>query len=131
MSQTNQTNEDNKKKPVIYWLIIVALLGICIFLFVSKNKVSNDADAQKQQMMSKMDSVKTDRASLQTDFDAASAKIDQLVSQNSKMDSTLQRNQGEMDEMRAKIKSILGNSKATKAELKHAREMIASLTDKT
>ena len=132
MSQTNQTNEENnKKKPLIYWVIIIALLGICIFLFVSKNKVSDEKDAQQKQLMSQIDSVKTDRASLQSDFDAASTKIDQLVSANAKMDSTLQKNQGEMDAMRAKIKSILGNAKATKAELMQARQMIATLTDKT
>ena len=131
MSQTNQTNEDNKKRALIYWLVIAALVVVCIFLFMSKRQAVDDADSKNKQLSTQMDSVKTDRASLQTDFDAASAKIDQLVSQNSKLDSTLQKNQGEMDAMRAKIKSILGNSKATKAELMQAREMIAALNDKT
>jgi len=126
-----QQPEERKNRPVLYWIIILALLVICIFLFVSKRQVATDAESQKTQMMAQMDSVKTDRASLQSDFDAASAKIDQLVTQNTKLDSTLQKNQTEMDQMRSKIKSILSNSKATKAELMEARKMIAELTDKT
>jgi myosin heavy subunit len=78
-----------------------------------------------------MDSVLTDRASLQTDFDAASAKIDQLVTQNSRMDSALQGDKAEMAKMQSQIKSILINKNATQAELKKAREMIDQLTDKT
>jgi len=131
MSQTNQTNEENKKRPVMYWLIIAILLIACIYFAVSKKQAADDNDAKSKQLMGQIDSVKTDRASLQTDFDAASAKIDQLVSQNSKLDSTLQKNQGEMDAMRAKIKSILSNAKSTKAELAQAREMIISLNDKS
>ena len=137
MSQFNQSAQQNpqesekKNKPVIYWVVIALLLGACVFLFMSKNKMAEENDTAKKLMMSQMDSVKTDRASLQSDFDAASAKIDQLVSQNAKLDSNLQKDQAEMLDMQKKIKGMLSNKKATAAELKNAREMINSLTDKT
>ncbi len=137
MSQFNQSGQqmpeenNNKSKPIIYWAIIGVLLVACIALFVSKNKMAEENDANSKRMQSQLDSVKTDRATLQTDFDAASAKIDQLVSQNAKLDSNLQKDQAEMLAMQQKIKSMLGNSKATAAELKKAREMINSLNDKT
>ena len=137
MSQFNQSAQQNsgdserKNKPVIYWVIIAILLGGCVFLFMSKNKMAEDNDLAKKQMQSQIDSVKTDRASIQSDFDAASAKIDQLVSQNSKLDSAMQKDKSEMLEMQSKIKGLLSNNKATAAELKKAREMINSLTDKT
>ena len=137
MSQFNQSAQQNsgdserKNKPVIYWVIIAILLGGCVFLFMSKNKMAEDNDLAKKQMQSQIDYVKTDRASIQSDFDAASAKIDQLVSQNSKLDSAMQKDKSEMLEMQSKIKGLLSNNKATAAELKKAREMINSLTDKT
>ena len=82
-------------------------------------------------MLAQIDSVKTDRASLQSDFDAASAKIDQLVSQNSKLDSNLQKDKSEILALQNKIRSIMGNSKASKEDLKKARALITDLTDKT
>ena len=130
-AQQNTGDSENKKKPVIYWVVIALLLGACVFLFMSKNKLAEESDIAKKQMHSQIDSVKTDRASLQSDFDAASAKIDQLVSQNSKLDSNLKKDQAEMLDMQQKIKGMLSNKKATTAELKKAREMITSLTDKT
>jgi peptidoglycan hydrolase CwlO-like protein len=136
MSQFNQTGpekreEERKKTPIIYWAIILLLLIGCIFLFYSKNKVAQDSDQMKKELMAKLDSVKTDRASLQADFDAASAKIDQLVSSNTKLDSNLQKDKDEILAMQKKIRGMLGNSKATAAEMKKAREMINTLTDKT
>jgi len=83
---------------------------------------------QKQQQI---DSVKVDRASLQSDFDAASAKIDQLTTQNAKMDSALQGDKEAMSKLRGQISAVLHNDKATKEELKQAREMINALNDKS
>ncbi|PQJ09846.1 hypothetical protein CJD36_018145 [Flavipsychrobacter stenotrophus] len=134
MSQFNQAGapeESNKNKPIIYWVIIAVLLVACIFLFVSKNKMSEENDLNSKRMQGQLDSVRTDRASLQSDFDAASAKIDQLVSQNAKLDSNMQKDKEEMLAMQQKIKSLLGNSKANASELKKARAMINQLNDKT
>jgi septal ring factor EnvC (AmiA/AmiB activator) len=135
MSEYNQSNPTantpKKNNSIIYWVVILVLLAACLYLFVSKNKMASDNDMQSKMMMHQMDSVKTDRASLQTDFDAASAKIDQLVSQNSKLDSALQGDKAKMAKMQAEIRSILSNKNATQAELKKARQLITTLTDKT
>jgi peptidoglycan hydrolase CwlO-like protein len=136
MSQFNQTspqqnNPGKKNNSIIYWVVILVLLAGCLYLFISKNKMAADNDANSKHEQQQLDSVKTDRATLQSDFDAASAKIDQLVSQNSKLDSALQGNKAEMAELQSKIRTILSNKNATQAELKSARDMISSLTDKT
>ncbi len=136
MSQYNQTsapqNSPNKKNStILYWVVIIILLASCLYLFMSKKQMAqenSDALLQKQQTI---DSVKTDRASLQADFDAASAKIDQLVSQNSKLDSALQGDKVAMAKLQGQIKAILTKKNATQAELTKARDMITSLTDKT
>ena len=129
--QTPQNNPGKKNNSIIYWVVILVLLAGCLYLFMSKNKMAEDNDNALKQKQQQIDSVKTDRVALQTDFDAASAKIDQLVSQNSKLDSALQGNKEEMAKLQSKIKSILSNKNATMAELKSAREMITNLTDKT
>jgi peptidoglycan hydrolase CwlO-like protein len=135
MSQFNQSTPQNnagkKNNTIIYWVLILVLFVLCIYLFMSKrNMQADNAQAMKMEQQ-QMDSVKTDRASLQNDFDAASAKIDQLVSQNSKLDSALQGDKAAMAKMQGEIRSILANKNATKAELQKARDMISGLTDKT
>ncbi len=130
-SQTPQNNQGKKNNTIIYWVVIVVLLAGCVYLFMSKNKLAADKDLALKQQQQTIDSVKTDRASLQSDFDAASAKIDQLVSQNSKLDSALQGDKAAMAKLQSQIKTILSNKNATQAELNKAREMITMLTDKT
>ena len=136
MSQFNPTTPQSsdpgkKNNSIIYWVIILVLIAACIFIFVNKNKQIADKDDLLKQQQQTSDSMKTDRATLQSDFDAASMKIDQLTTQNSKMDSALQADKTQMAAMQGKIKTILSNKNATQAELKEAREMITSLTNKT
>jgi len=138
MSQFNQTTPQapqngpgKKSNSIIYWLVILVLLAGCLFLFKSRNDIINENTANIAQKQKEIDSVKTDRASLQTDFDAASAKIDQLVSQNSKLDSALQGDKAQMAKLQGQIRTILNNKNATQAELNKAREMITMLTDQT
>jgi flagellar basal body-associated protein FliL len=139
MSQLNQstpqqqpTNGPGKKNnTIVYWVIIAVLLVGCLYLFVSKNKMAENNSNELASQQKVTDSVNAVRAALQSDFDAASAKIDQLVTQNSKMDSALEGNKVEMAKLQSRIRGILSKEKATDAELRDAREMIGSLTDKT
>ncbi len=133
MSQTNATTpqQPQKSNSIIYWVFILILLAGCVYLFMSKNKMAEENDMAMKQKQQQLDSVKTDRASLQSDFDAASAKIDQLTTANAKLDSALQGDKESMVKLRNQISAVLHNSKATKQELAQAREMINSLNDKT
>lgn len=133
MSEINESSPQQPKKnnSIIYWVVILILLAGCVFLFMSKNKMAEDNDLLMKQKQQQLDSVSTDPASLQKDFDAASLKIDQLTTQNAKLDSALQGDKETMAKLRNQINAVLSNKKATLAELKQAREMINSLTDKT
>ena len=133
MSQSTETTSQQPKKnnSIIYWVLILILLAGCVYLFMSKDKMQKDNDMALQQKQHQMDSLSTDRASLQKDFDAASMKIDQLTTQNAKMDSALQGDKEAMQKLKGQIAAVLSNKKATLEELKQAREMITSLNDKT
>ncbi len=133
MSEINGSSSQQPKKnnSIIYWVVILILLAGCVFLFMSKNKMAEENDASLKLKQQQLDSVSTDRASLQKDFDAASMKIDQLSTQNAKLDSALQGDKAAMAKLRGQIAAVLSNKKATLEELKNAREMINNLTDKT
>lgn len=139
MSQFNQITPQEppkntpakKNNSIIYWVVILILLTACVYLFTTKKEAATQSAATQQKQEQKYDSLSSDRASLQADFDAASAKIDQLVTQNSKMDSALQGDKAVMTKLQGQIRSILANKKATQAELQEAKELIASLTDKS
>ena len=139
MSQINQiTPQDpqqsmppRKNNSLIYWVVIIILLAGCIYLYMSKTQMAelNANNAQMQQQ--RMDSLSTEHATLEADFQAASAKLDQLVTQNAQMDSMLKGDQEALSKLRGQIRSILKKKDATQAELEQARIMIASLNDKT
>jgi uncharacterized membrane-anchored protein YhcB (DUF1043 family) len=136
MSQYSEANQEQprdsrKKGAIIYWVIIIILIGACAMLFMKNNQITEESDAVKKHMQSQLDSAKVDRESLQKDFEAASSRIDQLTSQNTKLDSSLAKDKTEMEALQKKIRGILANSKSTADELKKARQMISELTDKT
>ena len=89
---------------------------------------NNLAMQQKQQII---DSVKTDRAYLQVDFDAASARIDQIMSKNAGLNDSLQARKAALAELQTQIRTILRNQKASQSELVKARDMIYMLNDRT
>lgn len=139
MSQINQITpqeppknmQPRKNNSLVYWVVILILLAGCIYLFMSKNQMAEQNAGQQQQQQQRIDSLSTEQATLQADFDAASAKIDQLVSQNAQMDSLLKSDKEAMKKLQGQIRGILNKKNATQAELETAKTMIASLTDKT
>jgi cell division protein FtsB len=139
MSQINQiTPQDppknmqpKKNNSIAYWVVILILLAGCIYLFMSKSQMAESNAADQHMQQQKIDSLNTEQTALQADFDAASAKIDQLVSQNAQMDSMMRGDREALKNLQSKIRSILNKKNASDAELKEAKAMIASLSDKT
>jgi hypothetical protein len=129
--QTTQQVPARKSNSIVYWVIIAILLAGCVYLFMSKNQMAEENALAASQQKTHYDSLSTEHTTLNTEYDAAKAKIDQLFSQNTKLDSALQGKQEEINKMKGRIAAILSNKKASAAELAQAREMIASLTDKT
>jgi hypothetical protein len=126
-SGSSPTPQKKKQSSIIYWVVIGVLLIVCIYLGVTRQKAIQGGQQTAQQL----DSVITEKDTLQQNFDAASQKIDQLMSENVKMDSAMQGSQKEIFNLKAQIKSILSNSRATADQLKHARELISELKGKT
>lgn len=138
MSQINQNsgqqsaeNSDSKKfMPIVYWVIIAGLIAGCVYLFNSKNQVTQEKDALVKLEAAKTDSVEKERKILEEDFKAATGKIDQLMSEHAKTDSALQKSKKELSEIQSKIQVVIKKEKASLAELKQARDMVKDLNAK-
>jgi hypothetical protein len=138
MSQDfNQTNQQNTErvstsqstKPNNTWIfiaVIVLLLGVIIWLFLSKNKATD----QRDQAYSQLDTVSTDRDNMKTEYDAALARLDLLVTKNAQLDSMVNGKDSEISRLKTQIQNILSNSRANASDLSKARVLIARLNGK-
>jgi predicted nuclease with TOPRIM domain len=125
--QTNATPPPPKKNNTWIFLAIIALLlGLVIYLFINQNRVSTERD----QAFIERDSVTLDRDNIRSEYDAALARLDQLTTQNATMDSMINSKDGEIARLKKQIQGIITNGNATKADLKKARNLIATLNAK-
>jgi predicted nuclease with TOPRIM domain len=92
-------------------------------MLYDKNKTT-DQIAQKDVQI---DSISTSRDALQQEYNAANARLDDLISQNSRMDSLVKTKDKEIQDMKSRIASILKNKNATAGELAEARRLIETL----
>lgn len=92
-------------------------------MLYDKNK-TNDTIVQQT---TQIDSISTSRDALQQEYNAANARLDDLVSQNTRMDSLVKTKDKELADMKARIQSILSNKNASQAQLAEARRLIEQL----
>lgn len=116
-----------KRSTAIYWVVIVALLGVCIWQFVNNSNLKQTQDMTQAQL----DSTSTDRERIQQEYDEAAKRLDDLLTQNMQKDSSLKDRVAEVEALKTRIKKILDNEKATASDLSKARDLIANLNSKT
>lgn len=133
MSQVNSGSQRNffSRFYVAGWLIAAVLAGCCLYLVNARNKlqVSNDIALGEQQQL--LDSVQTDRTYLQTAFDAASVRIDQLMTRNSSLKDSMQGERTAIEKLQTRIKTIISDNESTRDRLLEARIMIYMLNERT
>lgn len=107
----------------VYVAIIALLLGTNIYLFVNRNTAVN----QRQLAESSRDSIAVSRDVLQDEYDAAIARLDDLVSRNTALTGQLTSQNQEIARLKQQIDKILKNKNASDAQLTEARNLIAKL----
>lgn len=107
----------------IYVAIIALLLGTNIYLFINRN----NAITQKQIVEVSRDSIATSRDMLQDEFDAAIARLDDLVSRNAALTKQMTDQNSEIAKLKHQIDEILQNKNASDAQLAEARRLIQKL----
>ncbi len=119
------TNEPKKglNTNVIYLSIIALLAAAAIYLFVTKNKTEN----KNEELTTQVESTATDLSEVETEYNAALARLDEMKTQSVQMDSLLATKNDEVEELKSKIKTILSDKNATKEKLAEANKLIAEL----
>lgn len=117
------SEKPRSRNGLIYGILIAALAGTWIYMLYDKNKTNETIVQQGTQI----DSISSSRDALQQEYNAANARLDDLISQNSRMDSLVKTKDKELADTKARIQSILSNKNATQAELAEARKLIEQL----
>jgi gas vesicle protein len=117
----------NNKNGIIYGVLIAALVGTWGYMFYDKSQSSKEIATKENQL----DTLTTSRNELQSEYDAAQARLDDLISQNSRMDSLVKSKDKEIADVKGRIQSILSNKNATAAQLAEARRLIEQLKANT
>lgn len=123
------TPTEPRKGLSLHWIylgIIGLLLAAGIYLFVNKNKEEDKNELLAEQVQS----VTTDKETIETEYNAALARLDEMKNQSVQMDSLLNIKSSEVEELKKKIDAIVKNKNATEAELKEATAMIKELNNK-
>jgi len=123
MSQDNQTGSQPRKNTLIYWIVIAALLGTCIYMFLGKQKATD----QSKQVTTELAVSDSSKKAIENDYNAALARLDQLTTKNVQMDSMLSYRETEMAKLKVQIAKILSDKNATAAQLAKAKEMVTKL----
>jgi hypothetical protein len=126
MSEEFQTNKP-KNSNILLWSIIALLVAAGSYFFIMKNKVSQE----KEDTELRLDEVNLEKQTLNKEYNAALARLDNMQGENVKMDSLIRSQGGQIGGLQDEIQRILQDKNATQAELKKAKNLIAQLEDLT
>ena len=126
MENNAQNTHKSFNSNWIYLGIIALLLVAAIYLFVTKNEV----EKQNEETQNELATVSTDKATVENEYNAALARLDEMKGESIQMDSLLNDRNAEVEELKQKIKKILDNKNASESELRKANKMIAQLNSK-
>jgi peptidoglycan hydrolase CwlO-like protein len=113
-------------KTILIAVLAAALLGTWGYLLWDKNNSDKTINDQQTQIAKVTD----DKEELQKSFDMSLARLDSVTGANNNLQGKLTDSQKDIEAKKAEIRKILNDSKATKADLARAKNMIADLNDK-
>lgn len=127
--ELNQVEPNNNSKKN-YNKVLIPLLALSLvgngYLLVSKNKVAE----QNNFLISENTDINAAKDTLQNQYDAALARLDDLTGKNAELDQMVNEKDSELAKLKSEIKSLLGKKNATVSDLKKAQSLISSLRGK-
>ncbi len=107
----------------IFLGIIAVLLGVCIYLYMSrKNTIQQVVTVSGQR-----DSVVVAHDNLNTEYQAAITRLDQLNTTNAQLNNQINDKDGELQKLRAELQGIMAKSRRSEGDNAKARALIAKL----
>ncbi|HMO32137.1 MAG TPA: hypothetical protein PKE63_05835 [Lacibacter sp.] len=116
--------KDNRN--LVYGLLITALLGTWGYLIFDKSK-TKEFTTQLQTQLTTSDSTKD---AIQTEYNSALQRLDELTSMNANMDSIVRSRNTEVQNLKSRIQALLNKQNKTEADLAEARRLITELNSK-
>lgn len=113
-------------RGLIYGLLIAALLGTWGYIIWDKSK-SKEMTTQLQAQLSTSDSSKN---AVQTEYNAALQRLDELTTMNASMDSLVKTKNSEVSNLKNRIQTLLNKQNKTAADLAEAKRLITELNEK-
>ena len=117
------TNNNRTGKNVLIGVLAAGLLGTWGYFLWDKNKNNEKLQVTETQSVSYM----SQRDSLKMLYNDAEMRLDSITGANNSLQGEKSDLQKQIDANKAEIKRILNDKNATAADLKRARNMIASL----
>lgn len=126
MTTTNPgaTSGSNPQKTLlaVAAFVIVALLGLNVYLWVNKSKQTNE----NQTLSTKLDETEQLRKELEKEYYQALSDLEEMRGSNAEMNALIEKKEQELTAQKNQIEKLLRN----KGELDRARREITSLTAK-
>lgn len=120
---TGQPVRTKRNNTWIYAVIIALLLGTNVYLFLQKNNVTKEKTVITQELKQ----VESSKETLQNEYNASLARLDDLTGKNAQLDNQLKAKNSELTKTKARIQTILSKSNATEKEIKEARGLVRKL----
>ncbi|MDQ3277308.1 MAG: hypothetical protein M3Q06_03220 [Bacteroidota bacterium] len=126
-SSTQPANQpNNNSRNILIGLLAVGLLGTWGYVLYDKNKTEETLQVKSAEIST----ATTARDSVQSIYNEALTRLDSLVGSNNTLTGQLTDRQTEIVKLKNEINGIIRNRNASAADLKRARNLIASLNDK-
>lgn len=117
---------NGSSNKIIIAILIVAIVGSWIYFNYTLSNTKTEMTKESDTKIATIDSAKK---VLQSQFDAASIKVDSLTATNTQMSSELQDKTNEIVKLKSNISAILKKKNATEKEIEEAKKMIAELNN--
>lgn len=126
-ASANQPQEPKKDNTKVVLIVIIVLLLISnIYFIVSRSNVAGERDIAR----SEYNAADSSRIAVETDYNAALARLDELVTDNAQIQQELGDRNSEIAKLKREIDKIVKNKNATASELGKAKRLINELNSK-
>lgn len=125
-TSSSQSARQMKNKNIIIMVLAAGLLGTWGYVLYDKNQSGGKIQTLQNQNISYL----SQRDSLKMLYDEAESRLATLTEEHSLQQSQLSDRQKEIAGLKSEIKSIIYKRNASEAELKRAKELIATLNDR-
>ncbi len=107
----------------IYLTVIGLLLGTNVYLFLNQRNLRGS----NNQLTSGKAAADSSYTAVNTEYQAALARLDDLVTRNGEMDSVINDQDGEIARLRDRIEGLLNNARRSADDVARAQRLIAQL----